>query len=127
VRKGCSELNVGFVGDDDSHFYLVFHLFCSSHHSWILFIYLFVIVAEWSVVIAAFVLSMGYDLAGQTQNMKFGFARLEVLTVVLLKIQFFWDVMLCRLVNSCHFIGIYCCHVRDANLNMRGCSFYKSL
>jgi hypothetical protein len=49
---------------------------------------------------------MGYDLAGQTQNMKFSFARFEVLTVVLLKIHLFWDVMLCHLVNSRHFRGV---------------------
>jgi hypothetical protein len=92
-----------------------------------LFIYLFIIVAEWSVVIAAFVLSMGCDLTGQTQNMKFSFERFEGPTLVLLRIQFFWDVMLRRLVNSYHFRGGYCCHIRDANVNLRGSIFYKLL
>jgi hypothetical protein len=71
-----------------------------------LFIYLFVIVAEWSVAITALVLRVGYDLAGRTQNMTFSFARFEVFTVVLLKVQVFWDVMRCQQVNSCHFRGV---------------------
>jgi hypothetical protein len=32
---------------------------------------------------------------------KYNVARFEVLTVVLLKVEVFWDVMLCKLVNSC--------------------------
>jgi hypothetical protein len=63
-------------------------------------------VAERSVVITALVLSVGDGLAGQTQNTAFSFARFEVCTVVLLKIQLFWDVMLCQLVNSRHFGGV---------------------
>jgi hypothetical protein len=92
--------------------------------SWILFVYLYVIAAKGSVVTTALVLGMGYDLAGHTQNIKSCFARFVVLIVGLLKIQLFWGVMVCHLVKS-PFQGGYCCHVRDANINMKGNIFYK--
>lgn len=83
--KGWSELEVGFVGDGQFSLVL-FQQFCCSHH-FLNSVYLFVIAAEWSVVIKALVLGIGYDLAGQTQNTKFCFARFELLTVGLLKIM----------------------------------------
>jgi len=40
---------------------------------------------------------------------KYNVATFEVLTVVLLKVEFFWDVMLSKLVNGClYFEGSYC-------------------
>lgn len=103
MPKAWSVLNVGLVGDGQ-YYLVVFQQFCFSHI--LNYIYLFVIVAEWSVAITALVLRVGYDLAGRTQNMTFSFARFEVFTVVLLKVQVFWDVMRCQLVNSCHFRGV---------------------
>jgi hypothetical protein len=41
-------------------------------------------------------------------------ARVEFLTEVLLKIEVFWDVMLCRLLNSYrHFEGPQSLHLQD--------------
>lgn len=46
-------------------------------------------------------------------NCKYNFSRLEDLTAALLTFQVFWDMMLCRLVNSYYrFIGIYCLHLQ---------------
>ena len=49
--------------------------------------------------------------------------RFEVLTVVLLKIQVFWDVKLCHLINGCgcfedlnlHIITEYYKEIRESN------------
>jgi len=37
--------------------------------------------------------------------------RSHIVKVVLIKVQVFWDIMSCKLVNSyCHFKGVYCLH-----------------
>ena len=99
MLKGWSLLNVGFV-IDGQYALVVFQQFCFSHilNSVCLFIYL--------LLLNGLVISVGYYLVGQTQNTPCSFARFEVYTVVLLKIQLFWDVMLCQLVNSHHFRGV---------------------